>query len=253
MRGYVARQGAQLVTDLHDTRIRTDGIAQALEHSRYSSFLSGDTPPDAAFDVSVLFGGDLDLEDIFCSHISQYPVVFGCVAWVTSMSILAMLSTRRVVSLIVQKEDFLRPDIGRPTNWKNNLRNAYDSLPRRLDLSDDVFNGTCVAGMNYLSDERPVDPVRCVGLRRNGTVSPNMHHKFLVLCRADHDEYTPEMVLTGSYNFTENSNRSFENIVMIRSKDCAAAYFQEYCQMLAISEPLDWESEWVCPEWRIGT
>ena len=31
------------------------------------------------------------------------------------------------------------------------------------------------------------------------------------------------------------------------------AYYQEWGQVFALSEPLDWESEWVEPEYRIGT
>jgi len=33
----------------------------------------------------------------------------------------------------------------------------------------------------------------------------------------------------------------------------ALAYYREWAHVLALSEPLDWTSEWCAPEWRIGT
>jgi hypothetical protein len=52
--------------------------------------------------------------------------------------------------------------------------------------------------------------------------------------------------------FTENANRSLENAVLI--EDCeTSAYYREWERILALSEPLDWESEWGAPEWRIGS
>jgi len=34
---------------------------------------------------------------------------------------------------------------------------------------------------------------------------------------------------------------------------CSSAYADEYGHILALSETLDWNSEWIEPEWRIGT
>ena len=33
----------------------------------------------------------------------------------------------------------------------------------------------------------------------------------------------------------------------------AQAYLDEWCQLLALSEQLDWEDPYVTPQWRIGT
>ena len=60
-------------------------------------------------------------------------------------------------------------------------------------------------------------------------------------------------VWTGSYNISQTAAKSLENAVVIRDQVIAQAYFNEWSQIMALSEPLDWESEWVAPEWRIGT
>jgi len=61
-----------------------------------------------------------DLESELVKFVSSYPVVVGCVAWLTNFPVLAALADRKVVSVLVQKEDFLRSDSG---EWsKNRLR-----------------------------------------------------------------------------------------------------------------------------------
>jgi hypothetical protein len=51
------------------------------------------------------------LESSLIYHIRCADVIVGCVAWLTNEKILRALSTKRGVALIVQKEDFLRPDL----------------------------------------------------------------------------------------------------------------------------------------------
>ena len=85
-----------------------------------------------------------------------------------------------------------------------------------------------------------------------------MHNKFLVFCKWKRGingcrVVVPESVWTGSFNFTYNAGNSFENAILINNKEIAMAYFKEYAQIAALSEPLEWESEWMAPEWRIGS
>jgi phosphatidylserine/phosphatidylglycerophosphate/cardiolipin synthase-like enzyme len=63
----------------------------------------------------------------------------------------------------------------------------------------------------------------------------------------------PERVWTGSFNLTDNSANSLENAVVLESRSLAQAYFHEWAQVVAISEQLDWTSDWIEPEWRIGS
>jgi len=77
-----------------------------------------------------------------------------------------------------------------------------------------------------------------------------MHHKFAVFCSSG---FSPFAVATGSFNWTFNSAKSLENLVVVRDGAVAGAYLQEWSQIFALSEPLNWQSEWVKPQWRIGT
>lgn len=77
-----------------------------------------------------------------------------------------------------------------------------------------------------------------------------MHHKFFVFFNAD---LVPYAVWTGSFNATENAARSRENAVYLRSATIARHYAAEWSRTLALSEPLDWSSNFIEPEWRFGS
>ncbi|HEY9640318.1 MAG TPA: hypothetical protein V6C57_07530 [Coleofasciculaceae cyanobacterium] len=63
----------------------------------------------------------------------------------------------------------------------------------------------------------------------------------------------PYAVWTGSFNMSENATKSLENAVYIQDKAIARAYYNEWAQIEALSEPLDWETAWSEPEWRVGS
>lgn len=214
----------------------------------------------AAATTTVLFR---DLEKEAIARIQSADFVVGCVAWLTHPRIIESLRAPRFgASIVVQKEDFLRPDIGRDrSTWKKSLRVAYDSMRCGLDR---YSVGGLVGDLSVCYD--PTLPaLRCVGNhnREKAPAFPRMHNKFLVFCRiriTDEQIYTVQpypietySVWTGSFNFTENATNSFENAVVIDSEEIARAYFNEWQQIVALSEPLDWTSDWVEPEWRIGT
>ena len=217
-----------------------------------------------------------DLELRLCQIITQYPVVVGCTAWLTSFNVLDALRGREV-SLIVQKEDWLRPDAGQsPTagpygravvgDWKSSMRARYAALTGIQDRH--AFNH----GYNQLSCE-PYDPVRCAGiLNQHGqkNATPRMHHKFMVFGKYvmmhyevpapdndldEHDQwvFVPEAVWTGSYNPTTNATRSLENAVIIHDLEIARVFAEEWGAVLGFSEPLDWNATWVASDMRIGT
>ena len=52
-----------------------------------------------------------NIEQRLIDEIRTSKVVMGCVAWLTSGPILDALAEVQGVSIVVQKEDFLRPDI----------------------------------------------------------------------------------------------------------------------------------------------
>jgi hypothetical protein len=212
---------------------------------------------------------DLDKRLIQLIHEFKDGVIVGCVAWLTHEKILLELSNCKNVQIIVQKEDFLRPDInfGNNKTWWWELRMLYESL--ECEVLRCRFGGI----MEHLSwaDQQPVDPIRCVGNYNEAKlpVFPRSHHKFLVFCEKDAIEtnltnntetvthFSPKAIWTGSFNLTRNATMSLENAIILRDNsgenEIINSYLNVYRQVFSISEPLDWEHIWCEPEYRIGT
>lgn len=210
-----------------------------------------------------------NIERRLIDEIRASRIVVGCVAWLTSGPILDALAEVEGVSIVVQKEDFLRPDLGVSEGdaWRRWLRGKYDCLPEGPQRFE--YQGTVLTGMNMLGDPT-MECVRCLGNHNaeKRAAMPRAHHKFLVFC--DHVEgkverlpgggesfeagrVIPRKVWTGSYNLSRNAGRSLENAVLLTDERCVAAYFSEWGQLTGLSEPLDWTSEYVQPDLRIGT
>jgi hypothetical protein len=208
--------------------------------------------------VTAHFG---DLTSSVVEFIQGAELIVGCVAWLTSTPILDALADTQV-AIVVQKEDFLRPDINPTPGWKAQLHERYARLregPGRGMYPAPL--GACTTNC-----DPSIEPVRCVGHhnRDQRSAIPRAHHKFVLRCRVNdrmghlfsrlNDDYiTPEHLWTGSFNFSANGGRSLENAISTANQDICAAYFDEFCRVAAISEPLDWETEWATPEWRLGT
>jgi hypothetical protein len=203
-----------------------------------------------------------DLENHLIRRIQEADAVVGCVAWLTSPSILsALASVQRGVSIIVQKEEFLRPDLGvcDSDRWREDLRSKYAAL-RSLEC----WPETLQMATSALSEGSRIDPVRCAGMvRKNCPAQPRMHHKFLVFCKRaaakrkpvvqerTPDWPSPYAVWTGSFNFTINGANSLENAVFIQNRTVAESYYQEWQNVAWLSEALDWTSQWVNQEWSV--
>lgn len=203
-----------------------------------------------------------DLESRLIKYIDNADAIFGCVAWLTNHKILDALADKTPnVSIVVQKEDFLKPDINTHDHWKTDLYLKYQRI--QCGISRHEFPKP-ISDMSVCSDPM-FNGIRCVGnCNKNRNPSfPRMHNKFLVFAEVvlgdtekNHGynlHIEPKSVWTGSLNFSVSSTRSFENAIFINNKIIAKAYFDEFCQILALSEPLDWETEWMQPEWRIGS
>lgn len=212
--------------------------------------------------VSVYFK---DIEQKLINHIKKAEVIVGCVAWLTSFPILDELAKDKYVSIIVQKEDFLRPDnlpVRSMANWTVKLQEKYFAIPSLLDRYK--FNE--LKHMSYCSDPT-LEALRCVGNHNldKHPAFPRMHNKFIVFgdiktygpenfeSEFDNEYIAPYGVWTGSFNFTKNATYSLENALYITIPDIVSAYFKEYQFIAGLSEQLDWTSEWCEPEWRIGS
>lgn len=231
--------------------------------------------------------------------IRKSDTVFGCVAWITHPEILDALAepcewskAKRMVQIIVNKEDFLRPDYTdkvshNETSFYNELRSKY----RRLDYGVNTY---LEVGRRFVETQTgwncnlELQSIRCVGLSLKKRWSPKMHHKFAVFmrgcgaglgtnpskqrdtiqnnygysvessrhlcCGKCHEKGCFAAAWIGSFNWTRNAGKSFESVVITEDGAIVNSLLWEHSQLLLMSEPLDWESPYVEPELaeRIG-
>lgn len=246
---------------MNDFYWRTNGVddlnkLKIVNHEGDDVPFSNTNAQSRSGEVQVFFR---DIESELISHIEKAELVVGCVAWLTNPQILTALSkVKEGVAIVVQKEDFLRPDINNNNSWKKDLRKMYNRLPEvpcRLWWEESL-----ISSLSFAHDPF-IQPVRCVGNHNRDKVPafPRMHNKFLVFCKCTVDEEYPKLdvrpyqVWTGSFNFTKTAGKSLENAVVISDTNIVNAYFQEWEQIEAMSEPLNWDTDWIAPEWRLGT
>lgn len=208
-----------------------------------------------------------DIEQALVEHIQKAQAVFGCVAWLTNEPILRALVGRQT-SIIVQKEDFLRPDFFRgqklaEIDYYNRIRELYEQLQCTIKPWDieEMHGSSITRELGYclaMDRDGAIQPIQCLGNKRRGKAQAEalLHHKFIVLCnirvepsikQADFVFQIPEpyAVWTGSFNFSYNATRSLENGLLISDAEIAQAFFDEYLYWYPFAEPLDWENEWI--------
>lgn len=241
-------------------RLEGDGYPEQQDHGCVSG------------QIEVIFRGHrARLVRLFKEAQADGLVCLGAVAWLTDPTALDFMATVPT-SVVVQKEDFLRPDsaaIEGGQRWKDQLRAQYEAVARS-DRHCDLFirqNFPEPLGSQSLLGDQGIAGVRCVGPRNDrdpGAVrQPLMHNKFLVFVKLrdfpDNQDggdeqpeplWEPRMVWTGSCNLSCQSHRSRENTVIIRDPVIASAYMREWADLMSLSEPLDWETEWVAPQWH---
>lgn len=229
--------------NLNDARIRTD--------CGHGELIEDPTCIEMQADVECVFR---HLASRAINLIREHRYVVGCMAWLTNENILEELAKKEGVSLIVQKEDFLRPDVGGPS--KARLRELYSRIPGLNRQALPILREMSTGEASYLE---PMAAVRCCGPVTRNRASPRLHHKFIVVgdvARFDDGKrgrFAPQAVWTGSFNFTHTATRSLENAVIIQGRQVARSFLTEYTHAAALSEPLNWEHDYVEPEWRIGT
>lgn len=199
-----------------------------------------------------------NLADRLIEYINQADIVLGCVAWLTHTGVLKALAKKQA-AIVVQKEDFLKPDIGKANaSTRGSMHKLYNAL--HFDIDRYAEWGGALHMLSFAGDPS-IHPVRCVGNfnRERKPAHPRMHNKFLVFAKVglcgerSHPTPVPYAVWTGSFNVTKNAAMSLENAIYIERAEVVNAYFLEFQQIMAISEPLDWKSDWSAPEWRIGS
>lgn len=194
--------------------------------------------------VTALFD---DLETHLVKWVMSNPAVVGCVAWFTNPVVIRALNSRKFSSVVMQKEDWLRPDCDgtHPAKFGAGLYQDKNQLGR-VDLAQ-------LAGLSFGGDQS-VDRYRVFGkLEKGDDRRPLMHHKFLVGCDISKSKLVPQSVWTGSYNMTKRSNMSLENAVIIKDGGVADAYLREWLEVFALSESLNFDSHYVRPQWTWGS
>lgn len=187
-----------------------------------------------------------DLKRHLIESIKKYDMILGAVAWITDYEILEELSKKKSL-LVIQKEDFLRPDM------KSNLSTNDKLTLKKLYSSFNKFDATKIATGPFFQDisekYKNLPPILCYGIYNKDKMymTPRMHNKFLTFLKKEGDLYFPKAVWTGSLNLTQLSLHSLENAVLIKDDSIANAYAEEMQLLYLNSDTLNWSSEWVNP------
>ncbi len=220
--------------------------------------------------ITVLFD---DLVPQLCQLIKTYPVVVGCVAWLSNRTVLeALAEAKSHCSFIVQKEAYLKDSaVGtKQDKWGlgTKLHHLYSELKgikirRDLQGQSEVSNCFLPSALDSTrSTDETDDPVRCVGVidsaKSRGMMS-KMHHKFLVFGEWEggedegegegHRYLSPKAVWTGSFNLTETACKSLENATILRDPIIARAYYHEWAHVWSLSESCNYRFTASKPEW----
>lgn len=199
-----------------------------------------------------------NIEEEIIKKIEQYDCVIGCVAWLTNENILKALSKKKECIIIIQEEDFLRPDTsfnGDKLKWAKKMKKLYNALSGgNNEFYTYLGISICCSHENGIR--------RCGYLNKNKLPAfPRMHNKFIICYNYINENFSnlsesiDGEVITGSYNYTENGNNSLENIVCIKDKTIVEAYSRQFGEISLLSVPLDWNKEWAPnkSELRYGT
>ena len=241
--GEISYNNYQLATtkNLNNLQWADEHTPKSLEDFRPDAFINAPVKP--------VFR---NIEDTLVSCIKEADVVLGCMAWLTSEPILKALAEKTCgVQIVVQQEDWLRPD---SSEWS---KQKQWKLYQRLNGISNWY-----AGLNVASDSE-IQPVRLSGAPKNSNRNnPRMHHKFLIFGDVYKEdewqtfEFKCKSVWTGSFNATKNGTNSLENGLLIDSPEIAKIYWQEWRQVLMTSKTIgseDWDRQYDDDYLRDGT
>lgn len=214
--------------------------------------------------------------------VKENDAIVGCMAWFTDMEILnLMLQEKKEVLIIINKEDFKRPD--RSGNVKEQVA-AYRKI-KAIPVSE-------FAWLSWQTENTELTQAfRCVGEIADKRICAKMHNKFLLFGnrldmkfkpdpnkenwenREDEEKQSEKLqsmfgglgerpikttaLWTGSYNITWNAAKSFENAILMQrckeTEEVFNAYEKEFFQIVTLSESLDYEHKYMAPEFGEGT
>ena len=124
--------------------------------------------------------------------------------------------TVRFMANVLTRDDLMQPMITRAQAGELDVMGVVESVQRRFTM-----------------------PMFCAGMQVRQDGNPNtMHHKVFIL--------DDEIVVTGSFNFSEGAaNSNDENILIIHNRDVARAYLEEFQRRWIEASPVP-ESALTC-------
>ena len=210
------------------------------------------------------------LLELFAEGRASNLVCVGALYRLTEPELLEAMTTV-ATSVVVQKERnwWAGRDPSPRPGWQDLLRVDYDAVAASGEHNDLFQRQNCPEplGSRGLLGDQHLAGIRCFGQINNGggeQQSPILHEKFLVFSElnfrpepsppdAMYDDgqvdWKPKLVWTGSYNPTRLANRSLESTLVIRDERIATLFLHKWACIMALSEPLDWTSDSVQPEW----
>ncbi|BCS83174.1 putative phospholipase D/nuclease [Cotonvirus japonicus] len=185
-----------------------------------------------------------DIEKHLITYIENASYVIGCIAWLTNDNILEALSRKKGVKIIVNKEEFLNPEM------EISKKYFYRSLHEKYNKIPNIFNVKCLCckkimtncpNFNKIFNDNTECDSKNSAILTCGIVNtlPKMHHKFLIFFN---ENIQPYGVWTGSYNLSKTSNFSLENALFITDKDVVDQYLKEFMAIYPHSENYYWKS-----------
>jgi hypothetical protein len=183
------------------------------------------------------------LQDVLLQHIASSDAVVGCVGWLTSKAVIDALAARPAGSSFIVDKGYVSKNA-----W---LVERYAAFNRRLSLNESVWDPTALHVLKPVTSA--LDPMRILGFAGGaaGQASPMMHHKFAVMLKREGGELIPSCVLLGSYNFSDNADRSLEFLNVSRDPVVIGAFLAEFAALyVVLSEPVTSQAALPKPEWK---
>lgn len=183
------------------------------------------------------------LQDVLLQHVVGSDAVVGCVGWLTSKAVIAALAARPAGSCFIVDKGYVSKNA-----W---LVGKYAAFNRRLLLSESLWDDTALHVLKPVT--QTLDPMRVLGFAGGaaGQASPMMHHKFAIMLKREGGELVPSCVLLGSYNFSDNADRSLEFLNVSRDPVVIKAFLAEFAALyVLLSEPVASQAPLPKPEWK---
>lgn len=212
-----------------------------------------------------------NIKDVIIDYINKYDYIVGCIAWFTDEQLIKSC-VDKYVSIIVQKESFLNTINYKILNYDfcnltlyNNIYLENKSPVRCFGFSSsnsvrpNMHHKFLVLGKLYsiIKDQKLYKESRnnFININRNYDLDIyekkdfetkitikdliRVHQNQYVHNNKELQIYIPEVVITGSYNYTNNATNSIENIIILKDKKVANVFYNEYLFLIQKSEGLN--------------